>query len=241
LTLKKLPLKSKIAVVTGAGGGMGTAISQALAEAGCALALGGRHLGSLRACARRLGKEARVLTGICDVRDERSVAAFFARVRRDLGRVDFLINNAGISHALQPVSRLPVRVWKDVIDTNLTGTFLCTRAALPLMRRGGVIVNNLSIAARMVFPGQAAYSASKHGALGLTDTLREELRKQGIRVLALVAGATATDIWDQFMPQADRAAMMSPAEVAVAILHALEMPPQTAVEEIRILPLSGTR
>jgi NAD(P)-dependent dehydrogenase (short-subunit alcohol dehydrogenase family) len=241
LAPKKLPLENKIAVITGAGGGMGTAISQALSEAGCALALAGRHLGALRACARRLAKDAPVLAHLCDVRDEKSVAAFFARVRRELGRVDFLINNAGISHALQPVARLPVRVWKDVIDTNLTGTFLCTRAALPLMRRGGVIVNNLSIAARMVFPGQAAYNASKHGALGLTDTLREELRQQGIRVLALVAGATATDIWDQFMPQADRATMMSPQEVAAAVLHALEMPTRTAVEEIRISPLSGTR
>jgi short-subunit dehydrogenase len=108
------------------------------------------------------------------------------------------------------------------------------------MPDGGAIVNNLSIAAQRVFSGQAAYIASKHGAQGLTDTLREELRPRGIRVIALVPGATATDIWDQFMPQANRAAMMSPEAVASAVVSALKVAGNAVVEEVRVMPMGGS-
>ncbi len=234
------PFKGKLAVITGASRGIGLAIAKALAEQGCTLALSSRKATDIRAVARRLASSAPVLAEACDVRDPRSVENFFRAIKRQFSHVDFLINNAGIAHQLQPVEKLPAKVWRDVIDTNLNGMFFCTRAALPLMRRGGVIVNNLSIAAQRVFPGMSAYNASKHGALGLTDTLREELRERGIRVLALIPGATATDIWEQFMPDSDRKTMMSPESVASAVVHALTLPPESAIEEIRMLPLSGT-
>ena len=130
----------------------------------------------------------------CDVRDPNSVNALFRAVRRQFKRIDILINNAGIAHKSLPLERLPYPVWKDVIETNLDGMFLITQGALALMKRGGTIVNNLSIAANRVFAGSAAYNASKHGALGLTNTLREELRAKGIRVIGLLPGATDTDI-----------------------------------------------
>ncbi len=234
------PFKGKLAIITGASRGIGLAIAKALAEQGCTLALSSRKATDIRGVARRLASSAPVLAEACDVRDPRSVDNFFRAIKRQFSRVDFLINNAGIAHQLQPVEKLPAKVWRDVIDTNLNGMFFCTRGALPLMRRGGVIVNNLSIAAQRVFPGMSAYDASKHGALGLTDTLREELRERGIRVLALIPGATATDIWDQFMPDADRKTMMSPESVSSAVVHALTLPPDSAIEEIRMLPLSGT-
>ncbi len=98
------------------------------------------------------------------------------------------INNAGVAHSLAPVDQLSVETWKEVIDTNLTGTFLVTRAALPLMRAGGTIVNNLSVAALQPFAGMSAYNASKFGALGFTHALREDLRKRGIRVSGVAAG-----------------------------------------------------
>src|SRR5581483_4862313 len=93
------------------------------------------------------------------------------------------------------VDQFGIQGWKDVIDTNLTGMFLITRAALPLMKSGAVIVNNLSIAAQHIFPRSSAYNASKHGALGLTNTLREELRTRSIRMITLLPEATNTDIW----------------------------------------------
>ena len=150
-----------------------------------------------------------------------------------------LINNAGVAHGLAPVDQLSVETWKEVIDTNLTGTFLVTRAALPLMRAGGTIVNNLSVAALQPFAGMSAYNASKFGALGFTQALREDLRPRGIRVLALLPGATSTDIWSQFWPGAPREKMISAEAVAEAVLHAVSVPANTAIEEIRIGPASG--
>ncbi len=136
----------------------------------------------------------------CDVRDERSVSAFFAAVNERFGRVDVLVNNAGIGGPSRKVAQLSADDWREVIETNLTGMFLTTRAALPLMKRGASIVNNLSVSAKGVFPGMSAYNASKHGAAGFTNTLREELRQKGIRVIGLYPGATDTAIWEQFWP-----------------------------------------
>jgi NAD(P)-dependent dehydrogenase (short-subunit alcohol dehydrogenase family) len=174
-----------------------------------------------------------------DVRDPLEIDAVIAAVKNRFHRLDILINNAGVAHPNLSVAKLPVDSWMEVIDTNLTGMFLVTRAALPLMKRGGVIVNNLSIAAKRVFPGSAAYNASKHGALGFTNTLREELRAQGIRVIALLPGATDTAIWKTFWPDAPRKKMMSPKTVAEAVVNALNLPAESTVEELTILPSAG--
>ena len=123
-------------------------------------------------------------------------------------RLDVLINNAGIAGPSQPIASLDYATWREVIDTNLHGTFLVTQSLLPFLGKGSVIVNNLSIAARMAFPGMAAYNASKRGLLAFTETLREELRPRGIRVVALLPGATDTGIWQQFWPEAPRRRMM---------------------------------
>ena len=183
------------------------------------------------------GAEVKAL--LCDVRDTTSVEAMFAELRGKHQAIDVLINNAGVAHALAPVEKLSIAAWQDVIATNLTGTFLVTRAALPLMHAGGTIVNNLSIAALQVFSGMSAYNASKAGALGFTNVLREELRPKGIRVLALLPGATDTEIWQQFWPDAPRERMVSTAAVAEAVLLAVNAPANTAIEEIRIGPTGG--
>jgi len=134
---------------------------------------------------------------------------------------------------------MPVETFRDVLDTNLFGTFLCTRAALPLMPRGGAIVNNLSICAVQVFPQESAYCSAKFGTLGFTNVLREECHPKGIRVIALMAGATATDIWNQFMPDVPRDRMLSPDTVATAVVNALLLPENSSVDEIRVSPTSG--
>lgn len=194
----------------------------------------------MRAAARKVARQGvEALAQLCDVCDPRSVAALFAEAKRRFRRLDILINNAGIAHPLCAVEKLPLRAWRTVLDTNLTGMFLCARAAIPLMRRGGVIVNNLSISAKQVFPGSAAYSASKHGALGLTRTLREELRQRGIRVIGLLPGATATDIWEQFWPSAPRSRMIPPADVAAVVVEAIALPEGATVEELVIAPTRG--
>ena len=233
-------LQNHAALVTGATRGIGLAIAQALAAQGCNLILTGRDEQALRRISRELASaRIKVLAHPCDLRDSQSIDDLFRAIRRQFKRLDILINNAGIAHANLTVDKLPLPLWRDVIETNLTGTFLVTQAALALMKRGGTIVNNLSIVANRVFAGMAAYIASKHGALGFTKTLRDELRPRGIRVIALLPGATNTDIWNSCWPQAPRKKMMSPETVAAAVVNAILLPPNATVETLEILPTAG--
>jgi NAD(P)-dependent dehydrogenase (short-subunit alcohol dehydrogenase family) len=234
-------LGGQVALITGATRGIGLAIARALAAESCNLILTGRDEKALAKISRELASaKTKILAHPCDVRDPHSVDALFRAARRRFKRLDILINNAGIAHANVPVEKLPLPTWRDVLETNLTGTFLVTQAGLAVMKRGGTIVNNLSIAANRVFPGSAAYNASKHGALGLTNTLREELRPRGIRVIALLPGATDTEIWTTLWPEAPRKKMMSPATVAQAVVDAILLPANATVETIEILPTAGT-
>jgi NAD(P)-dependent dehydrogenase (short-subunit alcohol dehydrogenase family) len=239
--LAKSPLANHLALVTGANRGIGFEIASALAREGCDLVMTARDGKSLGQAVRQIEKlGVQVLAQICDVRDPASVDYLFALVRRLRRPLDFLINNAGIAHPGRNVSEMPYPMWRDVIETNLTGMFLVTQAGLAVMKKGSVIVNNLSVAAESVFPGSAAYCASKHGALGFTDTLREELRAKGIRVIALLPGATDTDIWSTMWPKAPRKKMMSAATVARAAVNALMLPADSVVEKIVIRPRGGT-
>ena len=216
-------------------------MASTLASEGCDLILTARNEPALTKVSRELSRtKIPVLAHPCDVRDPYSVDVLFRAARRRFGKLDILFNNAGIAHLSLPVERLPYPVWMDVLQTNLNGMFLVTQAALAVMKRGGTIVNNLSIAANRVFPNYAAYNASKHGALGFTNTLREELRPKGIRVIGLLAGATDTDIWKTLWPQAPRRKMMSPKTVAEAVVAAILLPANATVENLVILPSAGT-
>jgi len=230
----------KVAVITGGGSGIGLAMARIFAANGYSVVITGRDAKRLQKAATTISADKKQVTGIpCDIRDPASVEKLFREVGKQHSTIDVLINNAGVAHSLAPVDQLPVETWKEVIDTNLTGTFLVTQAALPLIRPGGTIVNNLSIAAVQPFAGMSAYNASKFGALGFTHALREDLRKRGIRVLALLPGATDTEIWSQFWPDAPRAKMISAETVAQAVFHAVSVPANTAIEEIRIGPAAG--
>ena len=234
-------LRGQVALITGASRGIGLAIAQALAAEGCSLILTARDESSLRRAGRQVASaRIRVLAHPCDVRDPHSVDALFRSARQQFKRLDILINNAGIAHPNLTIEKLPFPVWKEVMETNLDGMFLVTQAALAIMKRGGTIVNNLSIAANRVFTGSAAYNASKHAALGLTNTLREELRPKGIRVIGLLPGATDTDIWKTLWPQAPRRKMMSSEAVAQAVVQAILLPANATVETLEILPSAGT-
>ena len=227
------------ALITGATRGIGLAIARALAAEGCNLIVTARDEKSLHKLSRELNSP-RILTHPCDVRDPHSVDDLFRTIRQERLHINILINNAGVAHANLPIDQLPFPVWKDVFATNVDGTFLITQTALGLMKRGSTIVNNLSIAATHVFAGSAAYNASKHAALGFTNTLREELRPKGIRVIGLLPGATNTDIWKTLWPQAPRQKMMSPDTVAKAVLEAILLPENATIENLEILPTVGT-
>jgi NAD(P)-dependent dehydrogenase (short-subunit alcohol dehydrogenase family) len=231
-------LRNQVALITGGRRGIGLAIARVLAAAGCNLFITGLDQSALKKAANQLGRK--TIPVVCDVRDPEAVGRLHEDIRKRFRRLDILVNNAGIGQPNLPVEELPVETWIDVIETNLTGMFLVTRAALPLMKPGAAIVNNLSIAAKRVFPGSSAYNASKHGALGFTNTLREEVRDRGIRVIALLPGATDTDIWKSLWPQAPRKKMMSPASVAQAVVNALLLPEESTLEELVIRPRAGT-
>lgn len=236
--IARSPLFNKVALVTGGNRGIGLAIARALADAGCHVIVSARDELTLKKGAKQIGRG--VVPLVCDVRDPIAVQKLLATIKGRFGRLDILINNAGVTHSNVNAAQLPIETWREVIDTNLTGMFLVTRAALPLIKRGGAIVNNLSIAAKRAFPGSSAYSASKHGALGFTDALREELREKGIRVIALLAGATDTAIWNTLWPDAPRKKMMSPEIVAQAVINALTLPLNCTLEELVIRPKAGT-
>jgi len=161
---------SPIALVTGAGSGIGRASALALAEADFTVVLAGRRLEPLQAASAEAGGDALAVT--CDVCDPGSVAALFAEVDERFGRLDVLFNNAGTGAPAVPMEELPVEEWHRVIETNLTGAFLCTREAFRLMKRqsprGGRIVNNGSLSAHSPRPMSAPYTAAKHAITGLT-------------------------------------------------------------------------
>ena len=234
-------LRGKAALITGASRGIGLALAHALAAEGCSLVVTGRYRSGLIRAGRELEKHrVTVLVVACDIRDPAAVDSLQQQIRGCFRQLDILINNAGVGHSNQNVDQLNFRIWREVMATNLDGLFLVTHAVLPLMKRGGTIVNNLSIAAKRVFPGSSAYNASKHGALGLTNTLREELRPRGIRVIALMPGATDTAIWKTLWPEAPRRKMMSAETVAMAVVNALKLPPESVAEELLLLPAAGT-
>jgi NAD(P)-dependent dehydrogenase (short-subunit alcohol dehydrogenase family) len=234
-------LKDKVAVVTGGNRGIGFAIARALCNESCRVIIAGRDPKRLDAAKAELQRTGGEISGVqCDVSDSAQVEKLFASVQARYSTVDILVNNAGIAHSRQPAEKFSIDTWKQVIDTNLTGMFLCTRAALPLMQPGGTIVNNISVAAVQPFEGMAAYNASKAGALGFTNVLREELRKRGIRVLALLPGPTDSEIWNQFWPEAPHEKMMSADTVAQAVLHVVTLPAKSSIEEIRLRPTVGT-
>ena len=233
-------LRGKIALVTGATQGIGLAIAHALAFEGCKLILCARNVSRLgRVEAEFSRKKIRLLAVACDIRDRESVAQMFALIGKRFRGLDILVNSAGIAQPLVPTKQLSADVWSDVIATNLTGTFLVTRAALAWMKPGAQIANVLSMSSKRVFPDLAAYNASKFGALGFTNTLREELRKDNIRVIALLPGSTDTPLWETLWPDAPREKMIRPATVAAALVHALKVSPESTIEEVSIMPAGG--
>src|ERR1022692_2760461 len=248
--LREPMLSGRLALITGANRGIGLAIARALACEGCNLIVTGRDQRALAKARTELDELQQeklpkklnfpVLAQSCDVRRPDSVDYLFALVRGLRQPLDILINNAGIGHPNRTVRELPYPTWMEVVDTNLNGLFLMTQAALAVMKRGSTIVNNLSIAAERVFPGSAAYNASKHGALGFTNTLREELRPKGIRVIALMPGATDTAIWDTLWSHAPRRKMMSAATVARTVINALLLPANSTVEKLIVMPSGGS-
>ncbi|MGF1600821.1 MAG: SDR family oxidoreductase [Thermosynechococcaceae cyanobacterium] len=228
------------ALITGASSGIGRATALAFAKAGIDLALVGRSEKTLQPVvqeAQALGVKAQTYS--IDLARVEQVAYRIA----EIGSVDILVNNAGIGYTAA-LFDMPLADWQSVLTLNLTSPLQCIQAVLPSMRvcGQGTIINVVSIGGRQVFSQWGAYCSSKFGLMALTKTLALEERAHGIRVMAICPGAVNTSLWDNPDVDADfdREAMLSPDDVAQAILGAVQLPQHAVIEELVLMPNVGT-
>jgi NAD(P)-dependent dehydrogenase (short-subunit alcohol dehydrogenase family) len=243
----RMETPSKVAVVTGAGSGIGRACAQALLGAGYAVALAGRRADALETTGRESGAPAaRWLALPTDVTDPASVRALFARTQAAFGRVDVLFNNAGVSAPGVPVEELTFEQWRAVVDTNLHGAFLCAQEAFRLMKtqqpRGGRIINNGSISAHVPRPNSAPYTATKHAITGLTKSLGLDGRPFDIACGQIDIGNADTAMASRMkkgVPQANGTIAVEPMialqHVADAVLYMANLPLDVNVPTITVM------
>jgi NAD(P)-dependent dehydrogenase (short-subunit alcohol dehydrogenase family) len=226
---------SRIALVTGAGSGIGLAAAQALLAQGWTVVLAGRTLSTLQAAVQAVPAGQKAVAVVADVTDEQSVADLFETIRLRFGRLDLLFNNAGVFVAGVPLDELPLAAWQASVATNLTGAFLCSREAFRLMKsqspRGGRIINNGSISAHAPRPNSAPYTATKHAMTGLTKSCALDGRAFDIAVGQIDIGNATSDMTAAMasgMPQADGSvrpeARMDVQHVADAVVHMAQLP-----------------
>ena len=231
------PLAGQVAVVTGAGRGIGAAIAEKLSSLGATAVLCGRTGAALESGAQlitRAGGKAEVVP--CDVTSLQSVEAAARRVEGLFGRVDILVNNAGIGGFGGPLHELAPEAWDQILNTNLRGVYYAVHAFAPLMirARSGHIINISSLAGKNALPNGAAYAASKWGLNGLSYSVAEELRGYNIRVAVICPGSTNTEL----SPHAgkDPAKMLQPEDVAHTVAMLVTQSPQSFVSEILMRP-----
>jgi NAD(P)-dependent dehydrogenase (short-subunit alcohol dehydrogenase family) len=237
----------KVAVVTGAGTGIGKAAAIALVKEGYRVAFAGRRREPLeQAIAEAAAREATAIAVPTDVSDPASVRALFARVREAFGRLDVLFNNAGVGAPGVNLEELTFEQWKNVVDINLTGVFLCTQQAILMMKdqvpRGGRIINNGSISAHAPRPNSAPYTATKHAITGLTKSTSLDGRKYDIACGQIDIGNAATDLAARMakgVPQANGQIAVEPLmdvqHVASAIVYMASLPLETNVQFLTVM------
>jgi NAD(P)-dependent dehydrogenase (short-subunit alcohol dehydrogenase family) len=228
-------IEKRVALVTGAGSGIGKATAQAFLADGFRVVLSGRHRDVLEEAARS-ASDAQALVFEADVTDPAAVRALFDATREKFGRLDVLFNNAGVGTPFIPLEDLTHDQWRTVIDTNLTGAFLCTQQAFRLMKdqdpRGGRIINNGSISAHAPRANSAPYTASKHALTGLTKSTSLDGRKYDIACGQIDIGNALTELASK-LPQVEP--MMDVNHVANAVLQMAKLPLEANVQFMTIL------
>jgi NAD(P)-dependent dehydrogenase (short-subunit alcohol dehydrogenase family) len=242
----KNPVSSDLprrALVTGASRGLGSAIAQALAQAGYDVALVARSLDALKPVQEKLttyGIEAKAYA--VDLAQTEGLQHRLAEVLADFGPLSVVVNNAGMGYT-GPLATMPLGDWQRVMDLNVTSVFQCIQAVVPVLRQGGggTIVNIASIAAKSAFPDWGAYTVSKAAIVALSRVLAAEERAHGIRVVTVSPGSVNTPLWDTDTVQADfdRSAMLTPEIVAQTVLHTILMPPEAVIEDLTLMPAGG--
>lgn len=231
------PLQGQVAIVTGAGGGIGAAIARQLAQIGAITFVCGRRHGPLEETAAAIAKaggEAEIAE--CDVTSLASVEALAALVERKAGQADILVNNAGVGSFAGPLHQMSPESWEQVMNTNLRGVFYCMRSFAPMMvrARNGHIVNISSLAGKNALPNGAAYAASKWGLNGLSYSVAEELRGHNIRVSVVCPGSVHTDLSPH--EGKDPKKMLQPEDVAHVVAMLVTQKAQSFVSEVLLRP-----
>ena len=235
------PLADRVAIVTGAGRGIGRAVAEALARHGAAVVLASRTRAEIAAVAEAIRNAGgRALAVPTDVSQDARVEALVDQTVGELGRVDILVTAAGVA-AFGPVSSAKPGDWDPMLAVNLRAVMVCCRAVLPPMirRRSGTIVNVASVAAGRAIPGAAAYAATKAGVVAWSHVLAEELRADGVRVGVISPGAVDTSLWDAIPGGPDRARMLTTDTVARAVLLMVTLPAGATLEDLTLLPAGG--
>src|SRR5262245_32157 len=238
---------AKVAMVTGAGSGIGRRASIALLNQGYAVVLAGRRVDRLESTVKEAGKAGSRALGVCaDVTDPASVRALFAKTLDHFARLDLLFNNAGISAPAIPIEDLSWDQWRAVLDTNLTGAFLCTQEAFKIMKgqrpQGGRIINNGSVSAHVPRPNSAPYTAAKHAITGLTKSVALDGRKYEIACGQIDIGNAATEMAARMQRgtlQADGSTKVEPTidpdHVAQAVVYMASLPLEANVQFMTIM------
>jgi len=236
-------LKDKIALVTGGSSGIGLGVAKALGAEGCRVAITGRSQTRLDEAVAGWDGAIKPLARACDVSDREQVGALFAAVANELGPIDILVNNAGINVPKRMMADLDPAEFDRILAINATGTFNCTYAALPDMRKRGegLIVNIVSIAGKRAMKlGGVGYCAAKFAQTAIGTTVGLEERAHGIRVTNIYPGEVETPILDQRpvpVPPEKRAQMLKPADIAACVVLVAKLPPRVLVPELVITPL----
>jgi len=246
-----IDLTDRVVAITGASSGIGEATARACADAGAAVSLAARRTDRIEALASELGRGARRSIAVAtDVTDEDQARAFIHRTRDQLGRVDVLINNAGLM-LLGAIEGADLDEWRRMIDVNLLGLLYCTHAALPVMREqgSGHIVNVSSVAGRLASAGTAVYNLTKWGVNGFSEGLRQEALHSGVRVTIIEPGAVSTELLEHNNPDVQRMAAqrfegVTPLEaedIANAIVYAIGQPERVSINEVLVRPTTQAR
>lgn len=235
-------LHDQVAMVTGGAGGLGSELCRRLARAGARVVCADIDGDRARALAERFAREdLRIWPLAVDVSRPAQTTAALERVVREHGRIDILINNAAVD-VTAPADELSIEDWTRIVDTNLNGPYWLSRAAFPRMKRqgGGQIVNIASTASKRAWTNAAAYHASKWGLLGLSHALHVEGRAHRIKVAAVVCGGMRTPFLLERFPDIDTSKLQDARHVAETVYFVLTRPPETAIPEIMVIPMSET-
>jgi NADP-dependent 3-hydroxy acid dehydrogenase YdfG len=245
-------LQGKVCVVTGASSGIGEATARLLAGAGAAVALGARRADRLEQLAAEIERDGgRAIAVEADVSKEEEARALIDRAGAELGRLDVLVNNAGVM-LLGPIQDADTSEWRRMVEVNLLGLFYCTHAALPIMREqhSGHVVNVSSVAGRTASLGVGVYNATKWGVVGFSESLRQEALHLNVRVTVVEPGFVATELQDHSTDPMARAAIedmrqkttpLEAEDIADAIFWAVTRPPRVNVNEILVRPTEQSR